>query len=86
MNNLEFIRGLLEGIGDTTLNLSTYAVEGDYTVYLDEQGHLCRYWSCSANEIVDLDEDDEDDDLSFIMYALQTELIKSFNHYKTLLK
>lgn len=86
MENIEFIRGLLEAIGDTTIDLSPHAVQGDYTIFLNKDGHVCRYWSCAANEQVDLDEGDDDDDIPFIMYALQTELIETINHYKNLLQ
>ena len=90
MTNIEFIRGVLEGIGDTTIDLSAYSTDGDYTVYLDENGHVNRYWSCSADEQVDLDEPgtytDVEDDLDFIMYALQTEIIKVTNHFKNLMR
>lgn len=83
MSNLEFIRGVLEGIVDTTIDLSEYMTEGDFTVYLDKEGYVHRYWSCAADEDVNLDDPgmymNPEDDEEMIMYALQTELIKLYN-------
>ena len=83
MSNLDFIRGVLEGIGDTTIDLSDCATEGDFIIFLDKDHHVHRYMSCAAEEDVDLDDPgmymDPEDDESMIMYALQTELIYMYN-------
>lgn len=79
MTKLDFIRGVLKGIGQ--IDLSEYVSEGEFCIYL-EKGHVHRYWSSAAEEDVDLDDPgmymDAEDDEDMIIGFLQKELISMY--------
>jgi hypothetical protein len=55
------------------VDLSECVSEGDYEVYIME-GDLYRYWSASANEILELDNPNNaevDDELDFIINCIE---------------
>lgn len=86
MNNLDFIRGVLEGNEGSTISLSDNMSDGEFCVYLDN-GHVCRYWSCAVEEDVDLEDPgmymDAEDDIDMIMSFLMSELINLYNPQKS---
>ena len=85
MTNLDFIRGVLEGIVDSYIDLSKYITEGDFTIYLEE-GHVHRCWSCALDYDVDLDDPgmymDAEDDENMIMEFLMNELVNFYRPKK----
>ena len=81
--DIEYIRGILSHVDSRRIDLTKHMMDGELEVYLNDEGHVCRYWSCCAWEDVDLEDPgnygDFYDDIEVIMCAIQDEIADMFN-------
>ena len=82
-HDIEFIRGILSHVDSGRIDLSEYVCEGEFEVWLDDNGEVNRTHTASVWEDVNLEDPypymDADDDIEIIMNAIQDEVAKWFN-------